>query len=201
MSSPSAIPRSRPLTSGESRVKLRIIAGSHGGRFIEAPRGRQTRPTAARVREAWFSALGDTVFEARMADLYAGSGALGLEALSRGAAHVHFVESNRRAAEFLDRNLTALGLEDRGTIVRADATTWVDRLAVPLDIVLADPPYESDDGARLLKRFRERPFAAQFWIEHDAASDLADGARWTRRYGDTRISSFRSTPERDGTTS
>ncbi len=138
---------------------------------------------------------------ASMADLFAGSGALGIEALSRGARHVHFVESDRRTAEVLRNNLVALGLGERGTIARVEALAWVDRLDAPLDIVLADPPYESDHGARLLERFRERPFATQLWIEHDAASGLERGGHWTRRYGDTRISAFRSAPQPDETTS
>lgn len=179
-------------------MKLRIIAGRLGGRFIEAPRGRGTRPTAERVREAWLSALGDDVVGARIADLYAGSGALGIEALSRGAAHVHFVESDPRAVAVLRRNLAALGLEDRATVWRADALAWVDSPHESLDVALADPPYGSDAGARLLARFRDGPFAAQLWVEHDARAAWAEGADWTRRYGDTRLSRFRGDRPADG---
>ncbi len=184
-------------------MRLRIIAGDLGGRYIDAPPGRRTRPTAARVREAWFSALGEDVVDARVADLYAGSGALGIEALSRGATHVHFVESDRGVASVLDRNIRRLGLADRSRIGRRDALAWIDGLTAPLDIVFADPPYGSTAGRGLVERFRLRPFAAQFWLEHDADAGLATTADWTREYGDTRVSRFLapacapiSTPER-----
>ena len=137
-------------------MRLRIIAGDLGGRYIDAPPGRRTRPTAARVREAWFSALGEDVVDARVADLYAGSGALGIEALSRGAAHVHFVESDRGVASVLDRNIRRLGLADRSRIGRRDALAWIDGLTAPLDLVLADPPYGSTAGRGLVERFRLR---------------------------------------------
>ena len=185
-------------------MRLRIVAGDLGGRYIEAPAGRRTRPTAARVREAWFSALADDVVEARIADLYAGSGALGIEALSRGAAHVHFVESDRRVASVLGRNLRSLGLDSRSRIVRGDALAWIDGLAEPLDLVLADPPYGTTGGARLVERFNLRPFASQLWLEHGSEGGLTELADWTRGYGDTRVSRFRplaglplSTPQRN----
>lgn len=172
-------------------MRLRIIAGDLGGRYIDAPPGRGTRPTASKVREAWFSALADDVAGARVADLYAGSGALGIEALSRGAAHVHFVESDRRVAAVLDRNVRALGLADRARIVRGDALAWLDGRAVPFDLVFADPPYGSRAGARLVERFRLRPFAGQLWLEHGPEPELAGTADWTRSYGETRVSRFR----------
>jgi len=182
-------------------LRLRIIAGDLGGRFIDAPRGRRIRPTAERVREAWFSALAGDVDGARVADLYAGSGALGIEALSRGAAHVHFVESDRRAVALLRRNVALLDLADRSQIVRDDAIAWVDRLdepadvagpGAPLDLVFADPPYASAGGPRLVERFRARPFASQLWVEHRPDAEWATGADWTREYGDTCVSRFRA---------
>ena len=172
-------------------MRLRIVAGDLGGRYVAVPPGRRTRPTSERVREAWFSALARDVVDARVADLYAGSGALGIEALSRGAAHVHFVESDRRTARVLDRNLRALGLSSRSRIVRGDALAWIDRIDEPLDIVVADPPYGSGGAPRLAERFRCRPFAAQLWLEHDIGEELAALADWTRAYGDTRVSGFR----------
>ena len=169
-------------------MKLRVIAGLHGGQFIHAPRGSDTRPTAARVREAWFSAVGDDILHARVLDLCSGSGALGIEALSRGARHVHFVESDRRTLATLKRNVTELGLEEKSTIIRADALHYLDRSDEIFDVAFADPPYGSSLATRLLVRFRERAFASQLWIEHRASDDVSDGAAWTRRYGDTRVS-------------
>ncbi|MGH3779231.1 MAG: 16S rRNA (guanine(966)-N(2))-methyltransferase RsmD [Pseudonocardiaceae bacterium] len=127
---------------------VRIVAGVAGGRRLAVP-PHGTRPTSDRVREAVFSALAARrdLDGARVLDLYAGSGALGLEALSRGAAHVQFVESNRGAAAVLSRNVEALGLPgarvttaDVHTVLRGDP-------GQTYDLVLADPPYALDEAA------------------------------------------------------
>ncbi|HEY8375642.1 MAG TPA: 16S rRNA (guanine(966)-N(2))-methyltransferase RsmD, partial [Nannocystis sp.] len=104
---------------------MRIIAGRWRGRRIEAPPGRDTRPTTDRVREAWMSALQPELPGARVLDLFAGSGALGLEALSRGAEHATFVERSGRALRALRANLERLGAMDQATIVRGDAVAYV----------------------------------------------------------------------------
>ncbi|WP_338599438.1 16S rRNA (guanine(966)-N(2))-methyltransferase RsmD [Saccharopolyspora sp. SCSIO 74807] len=133
----------------------RIVAGSAGGRRIEVP-PRGTRPTSERVREAVFSALEASVEldGARVLDLYAGSGALGLEALSRGAAHATFVEADRRAAQIVRRNAGSLGFRQirieqaKAETVLADAAQADTALgappAGPFDVVFADPPYDLD---------------------------------------------------------
>jgi 16S rRNA (guanine966-N2)-methyltransferase len=173
-------------------VKLRIVAGSLGGRFIEAPAGRGTRPTAERVREAWFAAIGDEVAGADVLDLFAGSGALGIEALSRGADRVHFVESDGRAMATLRKNLANLGIEDRATTSRRDVFRFLDdEEGRRWDLALADPPYDRPAADRLRERFLTAPFADVLWLEHaDARPELRADAAWTRRYGDTRLSRF-----------
>src|SRR5215204_512227 len=121
---------------------MRVIAGAYGGRRLQAPPGTDTRPTADRVREALFSILGARVEGARVLDLFAGSGALGLEALSRGAAQVTFVESAPAALAALRANLAALGAG--AEVVRADALRWLhaaSRGARQYDLVFLDPPY------------------------------------------------------------
>jgi 16S rRNA (guanine966-N2)-methyltransferase len=131
----------------------RIVAGTVGGRTLQVPRA-GTRPTSERVREALFSRLEhlDVVDDARVLDLYAGSGALGIEAASRGAAHVTLVESARDAADVCRRNVTALGLTQ--TVVAAEkAERFVQRVpSAPWDLVLLDPPYDlpEDELARVL---------------------------------------------------
>ena len=122
---------------------MRVIAGAHKGRRLQAPKGSETRPTSDRVREALFSILGD-VEGLRVLDLYAGSGALGIEALSRGAREVVFVESGRRAAEVIRANLRALGDPD-AIIWVGDALAYLRRADAdaPFDLVFADPPYSS----------------------------------------------------------
>ncbi len=176
-------------------MRLRIIAGDRGGRFIEVPPG--ARPTPERVREAWFAALGERVRGARVVDLFAGSGALGIEALSRGAEHAHFVESARRAAGVIRENLEVLGLAERGTVVRRDVFAFLESAGeAGFDLALADPPYAGDASERLLRRFRAEPFARLVCIEHGAGTDLEE-AWWSRRYGDTRVSCFTSDPMPD----
>src|SRR5436309_13788875 len=123
---------------------MRIIAGSRKGARIFAPKGRETRPTADRVREAAFNLIGPGyVDDATVLDLFAGSGGMGLEALSRGAAHATFVESDRDACKTINRNLDKLELEgatvlcqDALAALRADA-----RAGTRYDLVLVDPPY------------------------------------------------------------
>lgn len=132
----------------------RIVAGTAGGRTLQVPR-RGTRPTSERVREALFSRLEHlgVVDDACVLDLYAGSGALGLEAASRGARAVTLVEASREAAEVCRRNVATLGLRDV-TVVADRAERFVQRpVAVPWDLVLVDPPYdvaEADLGAVLV---------------------------------------------------
>lgn len=138
-----------PLTSASAHDSpvTRIIAGLAGGRRLAVP-PRGTRPTSDRVREAVFNALQARrdLEGARVLDLYAGSGALGLEALSRGAAHVRFVESDRRAAAVLRRNVEALGLHGAEVTARPAAAVLQGDPGLPYDVVLADPPYALDDG-------------------------------------------------------
>lgn len=125
----------------------RVVAGSAGGRTLAVP-PKGTRPTSERVREALFSRLEhlDAVVDARVLDGYAGSGALGLEAASRGAAHVVLVEWGKAAAEVCRRNVAALGLRDRVDVVRERVEAYVARpVATPWDLVLLDPPYDVPD--------------------------------------------------------
>jgi 16S rRNA (guanine966-N2)-methyltransferase len=168
---------------------MRIIAGRWRGRRLAAPAGRATRPTSDRVREAWLSALQFDLPGSRVLELYAGSGALGLEALSRGAAHATFVETERTALEALLANITALDAAAATTVVRQDALAWAAELAPhAFDIALADPPYGRGLAARLVQLFLECPFARMLWVEHRTGEPLpaAAGAR-TRRYGDSAL--------------
>jgi 16S rRNA (guanine966-N2)-methyltransferase len=118
---------------------VRVVAGEFKGRRLHAPRGTRTRPTADRVREALFSMLGD-VSGARVLDLYAGSGALGIEALSRGAESAVFVERDRGALAALERNLEAIGAS--GEVRRQDVARFLARPEGTFDLVFCDPPYD-----------------------------------------------------------
>jgi 16S rRNA (guanine966-N2)-methyltransferase len=123
---------------------MRVIAGEYRGRRLKAPPGVRTRPTADRVREALFSILGD-VEGLRVADLFAGSGALGIEALSRGAEHATFVEGNHGAVGILKFNLAALGIVEGVEVFEWETVNWLRTVAGSLafDLVLVDPPYSS----------------------------------------------------------
>jgi 16S rRNA (guanine966-N2)-methyltransferase len=131
---------------------MRVVAGSARGRSLQAPPGSDTRPTADRVREAIFNALHslDLVVDATVVDLFAGSGALGIEALSRGARQCTFVEANWTAMAAIHTNLAATGLASRATVTAGRAETWMLANQQHFDLALADPPYAYDDWAELL---------------------------------------------------
>ena len=168
---------------------MRVVAGAFKGRRLVAPRGVRTRPTADRVREALFSMLAD-VEGARVLDLYAGSGALGIEALSRGASSAVFVDDDALAVAAIERNLEPLGAD--GTVVRADVERYLDRAAGAFDLVFCDPPYAC--AARLAGPLAELLPAltsedARIVTESDKRNPLVlpFPLRVERTYGDTRI--------------
>ena len=178
---------------------MRITGGALARRSIDAPRGSRTRPTTDRVREALFSALGSRLdlAGADVLDLFAGSGALGLEALSRGAARATFVEHHAPTLAVARRNAAALGVGDRAAFVRADALAWLRRAPGAFDLVLADPPYGLDALAALPDAARAALSpGGLFVLEHDArhAFDAADGWRQSRAYGSTVVSLFENDP-------
>jgi 16S rRNA (guanine966-N2)-methyltransferase len=175
---------------------VRIVAGSRKGHRITAPKGVDTRPTADRVREAAFSLIGP-VDDMAVLDLFAGSGAMGIEALSRGAARAVFVESDQAAAKAIQRNLEKLRLAG-AAIVRAEALTAVAAEAASdrrYDLVLVDPPYEMFSSiepglARYLPALLEP--GALVVVETAAAEepDLPLPKRTSRRYGSARLTVF-----------
>ena len=170
---------------------MRIVAGEWRGRTIRAPAGKAVRPTRDRVREAWMSILQPQLPGARVLDLFAGSGALGLEALSRGASHADFVDDSVRSLDAIRANVATLGAADRARVTRADALRFVGSLDVDAyDVAFADPPYASEGALKLATRWLETPFAAVLSIEH--RRDLVlPGDPEVRRYGDSSISFYR----------
>ena len=168
---------------------MRIISGRHRGRKLRLPKHR-IRPTADRVKEALFSILSPEIPGARVLDLFAGTGSLGLEALSRGASSVCFVEVARAAEKTLRENVEILGENDNVEIVRADALRFAASLESGyFDVAFADPPYEEGYAARLADAFRARPFARILCLEHRTGE--LKGADDIRKYGDTELSFFR----------
>lgn len=181
---------------------MRVIAGVLGGRKLVAPRGLDTRPTADRVKEALFMAL-EPLAGLRVVDLFAGSGALGIEALSRGAEHVDFVESDPRALGALRANLETLGLGDGRTRVwRLVLPRGLGRMEAPLgaaDLVLLDPPYGGGRAVQVLEALGEAVLlraGARVVAEHGLRDDLPERAgrlarERERRYGQTRVTTYR----------
>jgi 16S rRNA (guanine966-N2)-methyltransferase len=167
---------------------MRVVAGEAKGRRLKAPAGRATRPTSDRVREAIFDILGslDVVEGATVADLFAGSGALGIEALSRGARRATFVDNDRAAIAVIRANLSVCGMDgpDRSGVVTGDVLTWAAR-APATDLVLADPPYAFADWTDLAAALA--PVAGLAVLEAGAALEL--GPAWRvlkeKHYGGT----------------
>ena len=169
---------------------MRVIAGAYKGRSLQAPRGRRTRPTADKVREALFSMLGP-VYGLRVLDLFAGSGALAIEALSRGAAEAVLVERDPRALAAIERNIEATGAAV--AVSRRDALAWLRAYeGDPFDLVFVDPPYDAAPrlgvplGEELPKVVSD---GARIVIESDKRTplELPLPLLRERTYGDTRI--------------
>ncbi|MDQ3543378.1 MAG: 16S rRNA (guanine(966)-N(2))-methyltransferase RsmD [Actinomycetota bacterium] len=162
---------------------MRVVAGEFRGRRIAAPVTKATRPTTDRVREAVFNALSslDVVVGATVADLYAGSGALGLEALSRGAEHCTFVEKDRAALSAIHDNIATLGVSGRTRVVSGDALVMAKGLTV--DVAFADPPYGFDQWPALLANVQAGFVVAESADEVDATEGWKSVR--VKRYGRT----------------
>ena len=170
---------------------MRVIAGTARGVTLAAPRDRATRPITDRVKETLFGILGDRVVDADVLDLYAGSGAIGIEALSRGAAHCTFVERSQQAVAILNANLVRAGVADRGQVVTVDVERFLD--AAPrhrYDLAVLDPPYEARAILAPLERLVPHLAAGgtvvvkRFWRTELFAVAGLDPRR-ERRFGET----------------
>jgi 16S rRNA (guanine966-N2)-methyltransferase len=193
----------RAGVSDNSRV--RIIGGELGGRHLRAPHGDATRPTSDKVREAIFNILGNIAPPvpdgARVLDLFAGAGGLGLEALSRGAASAVFVDRAPPAVRAIEENLAALGLGGRATVLRQPVATALVRGNLgAFGWIFVDPPYAGDDAIQTIGAIAARPGLVApdgvVVVEHDrrrppADSYLALALTDRRRYGDTEVSFYR----------
>jgi 16S rRNA (guanine966-N2)-methyltransferase len=174
-----------------------VVAGSAGGLRLESPSGATTRPTAERVREAVFASVGSEVLDASVLDLYAGTGAMGIEALSRGAGRAVLVERDRREAAVCRRNLEHTGFAASGRVVEGDVERFLERPPPPespFSLVCCDPPYDTADAVvdALLERLAAPGWLAAgalVMVERPEGSHLAVPVGWEHRfartYGDT----------------
>lgn len=188
---------------------MRVTGGEWRGRGLRVPRGRAVRPTSDRVKQALFNVLGARVPGSRVLDLFAGSGGLGIEALSRGAQEVLFVEVDPRAASVLKENLATLGAGERATVWRQDVFSAIAKLAGgtrPFDLVLADPPYRHGLAARTVEAVAGAGLLAAgglLVIEHDPREELPEASAALERvradrYGDTCLTYYRAAPAAPG---
>ena len=179
---------------------MRVTGGLAGGRNLQSPRSPGVRPTTDRVRSALFNILaGYGLEETRVVDLYAGTGSVGIEALSRGAAHAEFVEVDRRQVEVIRDNLTGTKMADRATVLRDDVLKAIERLRGPYDFMLMDPPYTEPFPVNVVVRIGELKLLGEDGIavvghasRVKAPVRLGSLERWQdRRYGDCSLAFYR----------
>ena len=178
---------------------MRVVAGTAGGRRLAGPTGLGLRPTSDRVRESMFNALYSlgAIDGAVVLDLFAGTGALGIEALSRGAERAVFVENSRSGADLVRQNVATCGMDDRAEVVVADGTSWVRANRTEWDLVLLDPPYSFDSWPDLLDSVAGGAPGSVVVVESN--HELDPGPGWnvesTRRHGSTVVMLMRPAPE------
>jgi 16S rRNA (guanine966-N2)-methyltransferase len=169
---------------------MRIVAGKWAGRHLVSPSGR-VRPTAEHVRDAWLRLLEPHLEGARVLDLFAGTGALGLEALSRGARYADFVENGPSSLHALKANIAALRVREATRVFKRDAIPFAEALELGRFVVaFADPPYGSRMLDRLIRIWQENPFAEILTVEHAADHQLPPGGR-RHLFEDTAVTLFR----------
>lgn len=169
---------------------MRIVGGKFAGRDLTSPNDDRVRPTAEAVRARWMELPGIVLSGARVLDLFAGTGAVGLEALSRGATHADFVETRPSSLHALRANVAALRVRDRTRIFKRDALPFAAALSAgSYDLAFADPPYDSRMLDRLIEGWLRVPFARVLTVEHAARHQLPAGGR-TVVIGDTALTTY-----------
>lgn len=161
------------LSRAPEFMNIRIIAGIFGGRKLSAPDNARTHPMSERARNALFNSLGDTVNNAGVLDVFAGTGAIGIEALSRGARHVTFIEKDRVAAKILTENIASLNAENHTTIIRAGVARWLETAApAEFDLIFADPPYHDPQFSTVKKLFTLLKPGGRMLLSHPGRGEV-----------------------------
>lgn len=174
---------------------MRIIGGKHAGRHLTSPPDKRVRPTAEHVRDEWLRLLQPKLKDARVIDLFAGTGALGLEAISRGAKYADFVETRPASLHALKANIAALHLREKTRIFKKDALPFAAGLeAGKYDIAFADPPYGSGQLDRLIESWLAVPFAWILGVEHAMDHVLPAGGKRVEIDDTTALTFYRARP-------
>ncbi len=179
---------------------MRVISGAYKGRILNTVSGLSVRPATDRVKQTIFDMLANRIEMdgAKVLDLFAGSGGLGIEALSRGAVHTTFVESDQDAAQFIEQNIRMIGCEGETTIVETDALSFINRCTESFDLIFADPPYKYEETVTIPQKIFETKMLARhgyLLIEHtrelrfESTPQYAAGPE--KRFGKTLVTFFR----------
>lgn len=154
-------------------MNIRVISGEFGGRLLDAPPGRRMHPMGERIRNAMFNSIGSEVQGARVLDAFSGTGAVGLEALSRGAEHVTFVERDKLMQKILAGNIERLGVEDRTKLIRTSVANWLSTSQPEeFDIILADPPYHDPQFSTVARLLDLLKPGALMVLSHPGRSEV-----------------------------
>lgn len=177
-------------------MNVRVIAGKFGGRNITAPDGRKTHPMSERIRNALFNSIGDEVNGAVVLDAYAGTGAVGFEAVSRGASHATFVEKDRIAQKVIDENITTLNCSDQTKLIKASVNAWANTYDGPsFDIIFVDPPYHDVQFSTVLMLMGLLKPGALMVLSHPGRDECPTRPGVVvvdnRSYGDAALTYFR----------
>ena len=177
-------------------MNVRIISGKFGGRKIEAPDNKRTHPMSERVRNALFNSIGEEIVDADVLDVFAGTGAIGLEALSRGARHAIFVERDRIAQKILAKNITTLGAQEQAEIIRTSVVNWLETRDTQLfDIIFADPPYHDTQFSTVSRLFGLLKPAGLMVLSHPGRGEVSTKTGVfvvdNRRYGNLYLTLYR----------
>lgn len=178
-------------------MRVRLIAGRFGGRILDAPDTSKTHPMSERIRNAIFNSLGSEVQDAVVLDAFAGSGAIGFEALSRGAAHVTFLERDRIACKVIDKNTDTLGCGDTARLIRASVTAWSENNpSEQFDLIFADPPYHDPQFSTVTRLFSHLKPGALMVLSHPGRGEAPTGTKGivvvdNRSYGTASLTFFR----------
>jgi 16S rRNA (guanine966-N2)-methyltransferase len=177
-------------------MNVRVVAGLYGGRKIETPEGKKTHPMGERVKNAMFNTIGEEIKAAKVLDAFAGSGALGIEAISRGAAQATFVERDRVAQKVIENNIKLLGIDDQAKIIKSSVASWINTYEGDFfDFIFVDPPYHDLQLSTVSQLMGLLKPGALMVLSHPGRSESPTGASVVvvdnRSYGDAALTYFR----------